>query len=320
MTDYNDLIDKAKKGDQRSLGRIARLIDDNQDGADLIVSRLFPEGGNTHIVGVTGPPGAGKSTLVNALVREWRKTGRKIGVLAVDPTSPFSGGAVLGDRIRMQDHATDPGVFIRSLATRGHLGGLSRSVLSLITLLEATGFDAIILETVGVGQEEVEVKDIAHTTVFVTVPGLGDGIQAMKAGILEIADVYLVNKMDLPHAESAVKDLQSMLSMSTLRSEWVPPVLGTVASEAEGIPELAEAIAAHWSHLRDSDGLREWSVRSAEMSITEALREAVEEGILEVITLDNEEFARDVEEVSKRRDDPGSVAGKWLARLDFRED
>lgn len=320
MPDYNDLIDKARKGDQRSLGRLARLIDDNQDGAGVVVSRLFPQGGNAHIVGITGPPGAGKSTLVNALVREWRKTDRRIGVLAVDPTSPFSGGAVLGDRIRMQEHATDPGVFIRSLATRGHLGGLSRSVLPLITLLDATGFDTIVLETVGVGQEEVEIKDLAHTTVFVTVPGLGDGIQAMKAGILEIADVYLVNKMDLPHAESAVKDLQSMLLMSTQRSAWVPPVLRTIALEAEGIPELTETIAAHWTRLRDSDGLKEWSARSAEMSITEAFREAVEDRILKVISHDDDEFARDAEKVSNREEDPASVAARWLTKLEFNRD
>jgi LAO/AO transport system kinase len=320
MTEYDKLIESALQGDQRSLGLLARIIDDDDEGAGFIAGRLFSKGGNAHIVGITGPPGAGKSTLVNALIGEWRSQGRQIAILAVDPTSPFSGGAVLGDRIRMQEHATDPGVFIRSLATRGRLGGLSRSVLPLITLLDASGFEIILLETVGVGQEDVEIRNIAHTTVFVTVPGLGDGIQAMKAGILEIADVYLVNKADIPNAESTVKDLQTMMRMSGDESGWEPTVLTTVATEGEGVPELAATIVGHRVHLRDSDGLKEWSVRSAEMSITEVLREAVEDRILKVITHDKDEFARDVKKVSKRKEDPASVARRWLARLDFGED
>jgi len=318
MSKYDDLIEKARQGDQRSLGRLARLIDDNQEGADQVVSVLYPEGGGAHIVGITGPPGAGKSTLVNALVREWRAAGRRIAVLAVDPTSPFSGGAVLGDRIRMQEHATDPDVFIRSLATRGHLGGLSRSVLSLITLLDAARFDTIVLETVGVGQEEVEVKDIAHTTVFVTVPGLGDGIQAMKAGVLEIADVYLVNKMDLANAESAVKDLQSMLLMSGRKEGWTPPVLGAIASEAEGVPELARTVAEHWVHLSGSNALEEWSMRAAAMSITVALRQSVEDRIHRIIAENGPEFEEDVKKVSTREENPAAVAARWLDRLELK--
>jgi LAO/AO transport system kinase len=318
MTKYTDLIDKAKNGDQRSLGRLARLIDDNEDGAAHIVGKLYPEGGNAHIVGITGPPGAGKSTLVSALVGEWRKAGRRIGVLAVDPTSPFSGGAVLGDRIRMQEHATDPDVFIRSMATRGHLGGLSRSVLSLITLLDAVGYDTIVLETVGVGQEEVEVKDIAHTTVFVTVPGLGDGIQTMKAGILEIADIYLVNKMDLANAGSAMKDLKSMLLMSGRQKGWAPPVLGAVALEEKGVHELAGAITEHWSFMRGSDGLEQWSSRSAAMSIKVALRQSMEDRVLGVVDGNRDEFNEDVRKVSSREETPASVAGRWLGRLDLK--
>jgi len=318
MTKYDKLIEAAKKGDQRSLGRLARLIDDNEDGAAQIVGKLYPEGGNAHIVGITGPPGAGKSTLVSALVGEWRKAGRRIGVLAVDPTSPFSGGAVLGDRIRMQEHATDPDVFIRSMATRGHLGGLSRSVLSLITLLDAVGYDTIVLETVGVGQEEVEVKDIAHTTVFVTVPGLGDGIQTMKAGILEIADIYLVNKMDLANAGSAMKDLKSMLLMSGRQKGWAPPVLGAVALEEKGVHELAGAITEHWSFMRGSDGLEQWSSRSAAMSIKVALRQSMEDRVLGVVDGNRDEFNEDVKKVSSREETPASVAGRWLAKLDLK--
>jgi LAO/AO transport system kinase len=212
MQQLNDLIAGALKKDSMALGRIARIIDDDLAGRDEALNQLYPLAGQARVVGITGPPGTGKSTLVSGLIGEARAKDLTVAVLAVDPTSPYSGGAVLGDRIRMQEHATDPGVFIRSMATRGQMGGLSRSVGHLLTLVDAAGFDLVILETVGVGQEEVQIKDLAQTTVFVTMPGLGDGIQTMKAGVLEIAHIYLVNKADIPMVEAAVQDLKAMVN------------------------------------------------------------------------------------------------------------
>jgi LAO/AO transport system kinase len=317
MSRYDSLIKQALEGDILSLGRLARAIDDGDEGAGDITAGLYRLGGRAHIVGITGPPGAGKSTLVSALVREMRTGDRTVAVLAVDPTSPYSGGAVLGDRIRMQEHATDPGVFIRSLATRGHAGGLSRSVMPLITLLDAVGYDLIVLETVGVGQEEVEVKDLAHTTVFVTIPGLGDGIQAMKAGVLEIADIFLVNKADLPQADITVRDLETMVKMANEARGWTPPVLTSIASEAVGVAEVLDSLDRHYRFIRDSDSLQAWALSTAGAAVREAMRSAAEERIRDVLSAGGKELSADVEKVSRRERDPVSVARRWLAKLDF---
>ncbi|UCF89641.1 MAG: methylmalonyl Co-A mutase-associated GTPase MeaB [bacterium] len=293
------------------------MIDDGLEGSDEALERLHAMGGRCRVVGITGPPGAGKSTLINNLIREGRKRDQTVAVLAVDPTSPYSGGAVLGDRVRMQEHATDPGVYIRSLATRGHMGGLSRSVQHLITLLDAAGFDLVLLETVGVGQEEVEVKDLAQTTVFVTVPGLGDGIQAMKAGVLEIAHIYLVNKADRPMTETTVKDLESMLSMSEEKRAWHPSVLTSIATEGTGVQEVMEELDRHYSHLQASGGLENWRRSVADASVAEAIRGIVEESLKELVNGDNPEFESDIDRVSRKEEDPMSVARRWLGKLDF---
>lgn len=320
MSHYDSLIQQALEGNMLALGQLARAIDDGEDSAGEIVRDLFHRGGSAHVVGITGPPGAGKSTLVNVLVREARARDRAVAVLAVDPTSPYSGGAVLGDRIRMQEHATDPGVFIRSLATRGHAGGLSRSVMPLVTLLDAVGYELIFLETVGVGQEEVEVKNLAHTTVFITIPGLGDGIQAMKAGVLEIADIFLVNKADLPQADITVRDLETMLKMSDEPQGWSPPVLTSIASEDVGVGEVLAAINDHYRFIRDSDSLNAWSRVAAEAAIREALKDSAEAKIMDVMAGGGQELARDIDRVSAREEDPVSVARRWLAKLDFSKD
>ncbi len=313
----DDLIAKALQKDSLALGRLSRILDDSEEGWERVLEELYPLGGKAHIVGVTGPPGAGKSTLVSCIVSEVRKSGRTSAVLAVDPTSPYSGGAILGDRIRMQSHATDPGVFIRSLATRGHIGGLSKSIRSLVVLLDAAGFDMIILETVGVGQEEVEIRGQAHTTIYVTVPGLGDGIQAMKAGILEIADIYLVNKADLKYANVTVKDLQTMLAMSENEKLWSPPVLTSVASEGEGVSELVVYVNDHWEHINKGGVLQEWRHWAAGQSVREVLRDAVGSGVGELMEERSEELSDDIEKVSNREVDPGSVARKWLSKVKF---
>jgi LAO/AO transport system kinase len=267
----------------RSLARACRLIDERDARAFDLLKQVFTHDGRAYVIGVTGTPGAGKSTLVDGLIRLYREQGKRVGVLAIDPTSPYSGGAILGDRIRMQRHFTDEGVFIRSIATRGHLGGLSRSTGDVLHVLQAASFDVVILETVGVGQDELEVTRLADTTVVVMAPGLGDDIQAIKAGILEVADVFAVNKADRAGADATVQDLQQMLSLrrmpagvskmrghtavSTLQEgphaqagEWVPPILKTVAHRQEGLRELVDAFAEHREFLMTTEagrGMRE---------------------------------------------------------------
>ncbi|UCG38197.1 MAG: methylmalonyl Co-A mutase-associated GTPase MeaB [bacterium] len=317
MSRLDDLIADAARRDPRALGRLSRIIDDDLEGKEEALRRLHSMGGDARVVGITGPPGAGKSTLVSNLIREGRAGGLSVAVLAVDPTSPFSGGAVLGDRVRMQEHATDPGVFIRSLATRGHMGGLSRSAQQLLTLLDAAGFDLILLETVGVGQEEVQVKDLAQTVIFVTVPGLGDGIQAMKAGVLEIAHIYLVNKADLPMAETAVKDLQTLVSFSPNEDGWKPPVLTSVATRGEGTGRIMEEMDRHFSHLKASGGIAEWRRSLALNSVTEAIRGVVDGSLQHLMTAGRKEFSEDIDRVGRREEDPLSVARRWLERLDL---
>ena len=320
MSRSGNLIQGIIDKDPWSLGQVARMIDDDLPGKDEALSQLHIMGGLARVVGITGPPGAGKSTLVSSLIRELRNQKLTVAVLAVDPTSPFSGGAVLGDRVRMQEHATDPGVYIRSLATRGHMGGLSRSVQDLVTMLDAAGFDLIFIETVGVGQEEVQIKDLAQTTVFVTVPGLGDGIQAMKAGVLEIAHIYVVNKADKPLMEETVKDLQVMLSMSEGENAWVPPVLASVATEGTGVAGIMKDIDRHYSHLETSGGLVNWRRSVAAFTITEALRGIIDDSMEELLGSSAHEFEADVQRVSSREEDPRSVARRWLAKLEFNMD
>ena len=257
------------EGDRRAMARLLRAVDDELPDAEADLRALFPRTGRAHIVGITGTPGAGKSTLCDRLIAAWRAKGRTVGVLAIDPTSPFTGGAILGDRIRMQEHALDTGVFIRSLATRGNLGGLSRATFDSAKVLDAMGFDHILIETVGVGQDEVEIAQLAHTTVVVTVPGLGDDVQAIKAGILEIADVFVVNKADREGADRTVRDLRGLLDLRRAHPEpgqpepWEPPIVSCVAVQNGGIGELAGAIDRHWQQLEVSgDRVRREAARA----------------------------------------------------------
>ncbi|MEI7058575.1 methylmalonyl Co-A mutase-associated GTPase MeaB [Nocardioides sp. CCNWLW239] len=256
----SDLVARARGGEPRAVARLVSYVENAPVGGGErlreVMAALAPHGGRAHIVGLTGAPGVGKSTTTSALVRELRSAGRTVAVLAVDPSSPFSGGALLGDRIRMTDHATDPGVFIRSMASRGHLGGLAWSAPQALRVLDAAGFDVVLVETVGVGQSEVEIAGLADTTVVLLAPGMGDGIQAAKAGILEIGDLYVVNKADRDGATKVQRDLRGMLRLSDRpENAWAPPVLTAVAQSGKGLAEVVSALDEHHAWLRSSGTL-----------------------------------------------------------------
>ena len=246
-----DLVERVLRRDVRAAGRLMRLVDDDMDQARAHLARLFPHTGQAFIVGVTGNPGAGKSTLVNQMIHEVRGRGLSVGCIAVDPTSPFSGGAILGDRIRMQAHSLDPDVYIRSVATRGNLGGISRSTPAIVQVMDAMGYELILVETVGVGQDEVDIVRLADTSVVVTVPGLGDEVQASKAGIMEIADIFVINKADRDGAKRLRRELRTMTGLVEAGpDDWTPPIVETVATQNQGTPELWDQIFAHRSWLK----------------------------------------------------------------------
>ncbi|THV32224.1 methylmalonyl Co-A mutase-associated GTPase MeaB [Glycomyces paridis] len=255
-----ELVAAARAGDRRATARLLTVLENQRaddDGTASAIAGLV-KGGDAQVVGITGSPGVGKSTLVSALIGAWRAASLRVAVLAVDPSSPFTGGAILGDRVRMADHALDPGVYIRSVATRGHLGGLAATTGAAVRLLEGLDFDVVIVETVGVGQAEVEIASLADTTLLLLAPGMGDGIQAVKAGVVEIADVYVVNKADRPGADAAVRDLRAMMSLVRREPyEWRQPICTTVASEGKGLEELVAAIGKHHDWLAGGDRLAE---------------------------------------------------------------
>ncbi|UGY93682.1 methylmalonyl Co-A mutase-associated GTPase MeaB [Streptomyces gobiensis] len=281
MVDVPQLVEQARQGRPRAVARLISLVEGASPQLREVMAALAPLTGNAYVVGLTGSPGVGKSTSTSALVTAYRKTGKRVGVLAVDPSSPFSGGALLGDRIRMSEHASDPGVYIRSMATRGHLGGLAWAAPQAIRVLDAAGCDVVLVETVGVGQSEVEIASEADTSVVLLAPGMGDAIQAAKAGILEIGDVYVVNKADRDGADATARELNHMLGLGESRGpgDWRPPIVKTVASRAEGVDEVVEALEKHRAWMEERGVLTERRIKRAahevEAIAVTALRERI---------------------------------------------
>ncbi|MEU1072482.1 MULTISPECIES: methylmalonyl Co-A mutase-associated GTPase MeaB [unclassified Streptomyces] len=281
MVDVPELVAQAREGRPRAVARLISLVEGASPQLREVMARLAPLTGGAYVVGLTGSPGVGKSTSTSALVTAYRRAGKRVGVLAVDPSSPFSGGALLGDRVRMSDHASDPGVYIRSMATRGHLGGLAWSAPQAIRVLDAAGCEVILVETVGVGQSEVEIASQADTSVVLLAPGMGDGIQAAKAGILEIGDVYVVNKADRDGADATARELNHMLGLGESRGpgDWRPPIVKTVAARSEGVEELVEALEKHRAWMEERGVLAERRLarasREVETIAVTALRERI---------------------------------------------
>jgi len=332
--------ERVLRGEVRAAARLMRDLEDGLPAARATLRGLFPRTGKAYVVGLTGAPGVGKSSLTDRLIAHHRAAGRTVGVVAVDPTSPFSGGAILGDRIRMQDHALDPGVFIRSLATRGHLGGLSRATADVVQVMDAMGKEVVLVETVGVGQDEIEVAELAHTVVVVAVPGMGDDVQAIKAGVLEIADVFAVNKSDREGADRTVRDLQIMLELrrSTatrpslehdeshqLRQTgawdphdpgfWEPPVVKTVATRGEGVAELAGAVDSHRTHLEATGQRALREVARARAAFVTLLRDRLLEGALERLAAEEGQLDEIAARIASRSADPYALAEELAARL-----
>ncbi len=313
MDPLTSLADRIAGGDARAIARGISMVEDEGTAGVELVRALYPKTGGAYLIGMTGPPGAGKSTLVDRLTAELRREGQTVGIVAVDPTSPFSGGAVLGDRLRMQAHASDEGVFIRSMATRGHLGGLSRATSDAVLVLDAAGRDVVIIETVGVGQDEVEIVRTADVSVVVLVPGAGDDVQALKAGIMEIADIFVVNKADREGADRLVSSIEANLSLhSYTAGEWRPPIVQTVATSGEGIGELSSTIKAFRAHSAAGTGARRQS--RSEHRLREILAHRLVDR-LERTVLAPGELAGLVESIASRATDPYSVADALIARL-----
>ena len=316
MLTLEEIVDGVRAGTTRALARAVTLVERDDPAADRLLAEIYPLTGRARVIGITGSPGAGKSTLVDALARHYRKEGKKVGIIAVDPTSPFTGGAILGDRIRMQGLYTDPGVFIRSMATRGFLGGIARATTDVVDLLDAAGFDLVVVETVGVGQGEVEVIRTVQTNVVVLVPGMGDDIQAIKAGIMESGDVFAVNTADRPGADRTVTEIMMMMSLVEEHGDWVSPVIKTVASSEKGIVELAEALEKHREYLLASGEMVRRNKERARIRVETHLKDRFMERLVGGPE-GRSVYESLLEDVHGKRQNPREAADGLLARVKF---
>jgi LAO/AO transport system kinase len=295
-------IDQLRAGDVRTLARAISTVENRGPGWSELLKGLFPHSGKARVLGLTGPPGAGKSTLVDQLARFYRKENHTVGIIAVDPTSPYTGGAILGDRIRMQEHFSDPGIYIRSMATRGSLGGLARTTADVTTVLDAAGRDLIMIETVGVGQDEVDIVRLAEVTILILVPGMGDDVQTIKAGIMEIADIFVINKSDRDGAENVEREIRTLQSLAIRSDGWTPPIVKTVASEGTGVEDLALAVSKYEGYLQEKNLALNKSVENWRLRLIEMLRDALLEKARGQTS--DENMARYAEEVAEHKRDP----------------
>lgn len=304
-SDRSGLISALRAGDSRALARAISVVENRYSGWSDLLKDLFPHTGKARVIGLTGAPGAGKSTLVDQLAKLYRKQNRTVGIIAVDPTSPYTGGAILGDRIRMQDHFADPGIYIRSMATRGSLGGLARATADVATVLDASGRDVILIETVGVGQDEVDIVRLAEITIVMLVPGMGDDVQTIKAGIMEIADIFVINKSDREGAERVEREIRALQSLAVRKDSWTPLIVKTVASEGSGIDELADAVTGYESYLQKENRALKKSAENWQERLMEMLRDAMLEKAR--ARFGDGSIARLAAEVAEHKRDPYSL-------------
>ncbi|MFX1481779.1 MAG: methylmalonyl Co-A mutase-associated GTPase MeaB [Promethearchaeota archaeon] len=313
-----ELVDGVLKKSRRDLARLISLIENEDIAATEALSLLYRHTGKAHVVGVTGPPGSGKSSLVTKLTAEFRGLNKTIGIVCVDPTSPFTGGALLGDRIRMQEHSLDKDVYVRSMGTRGHLGGLARATSDAVRAIDAFGKDIIFVETVGAGQAEVEIIDIAHTVIVTDVPGSGDDIQAIKAGIMEIADIFAVNKMDLPGADKKVTEINAMLDIDPREKAWRPPVMLTNARTGEGVRELTDKIIEHLEFLKKSGMYEQKGLKRSREELQELMRYKLTRELYQKLE-GKPEYEAAIKKIAARKEDPYTVAERLIADFLFSE-